>query len=296
MMSLLVTVYLTLVTVIGYCPQPGSALVYTHTPWQIVGGVGSCPSPEQGESTLSQINSNISSFLSILMAVSQCGDGLWYRVAYLNMSDSTQACPSSWMMEINAPVRTCGRPPSTGASCPGEYFSTRSLQYSKVCGRVIGYQYGDPGAFNLHQRQRANSPDDNYVDGVSVTHGISRTHIWTYAVGVSEANLFNHSGNCPCSSPAATTNVLPPSFIGDNYFCESGNPGRGSPGGVVFEDDPVWDGEQCEGECCSNGKSPPWFSVTLPKPTSDDIEVRICGDEGTHNEDTPVQLLEIFIQ
>ena len=42
----------------------------------------------------------------------------------------------------------------------------------------------------------------------------------------------------------------------------------------------------CEGECCSNGKSPPWFSVTLPNPTYDDIEVRICGDEGTRNEDT----------
>jgi hypothetical protein len=48
-----------------------------------------------------------------------------------------------------------------------------------------------------------------------------------------------------------------------------------------------------------NGKSPPWFStsVTLPSTTSDDIEVRICDqDEGTHNEDTPIQLLEIFVQ
>ena len=66
-------------------------------------------------------------------------------------------------------------------------------------------------------------------------------------------------------------------------------------GGIIFEDDPVWDGEQCEGECCSNGKSPPWFSVSFPNPTSDDIEVHICGDEGTHNEDTPIQLLEIII-
>ena len=295
MMSLLVTVYLTLVTVIGCCPQSGSALVYT--PWQIFGEVGDCPSLEQKESTLSQINSNISSFLSRLMAVPQCGDGLWYQVAYLNMSDSTQECPSNWMMEINAPVRTCGRPTSAGASCSGEYFSTRSLQYSKVCGRAIGYQYGDPGAFNLHRRQPANGPDDNYVDGVSITYGMPRTHIWTYAVGVSEANLYNHSGNCPCSSPAATTNVFPPDFIGNNYFCESGNQDQtlDSISGF-FGGDPVWDGDQCEGECCSNGKSPPWFSVTLPNPISDDIEVRICGDEGTHNEDTPIQLLEVFIQ
>ena len=27
----------------------------------------------------------------------------------------------------------------------------------------------------------------------------------------------------------------------------------------------------------------------------DDIEVRICGDEGIGNEDTPVELIEIYI-
>ena len=292
-MSLLVTVYLTLVTVIGCCTQPGSAVVYTYTPWQTVGEVGSCPSPEQKESALSQINDNTLPFLSRLKVVPQCGDGLWYRVAYLNMNDSTQECPSNWME--GTPVRTCGRLTSEGASCSGEYFSTRSLQYSKVCGRAIGYQYGDPGAFSIFLREPANSPDDNYVDGVSITHGMPRTHIWTYAVGATEATVLNHTGNCPCSSPAATTNELPPSFIGDNYFCESGNP-EGITGGIVFEDDPVWDGEQCEGECCSNGKSPPWFSVSLPNPTSDDIEVRICANEGTSNEDTLIQLLELFIQ
>ena len=35
--------------------------------------------------------------------------------------------------------------------------------------------------------------------------------------------------------------------------------------------------------------------VELPNPINDDIEVRICGDEGTSNEDTPIELLEIYI-
>lgn len=39
---------------------------------------------------------------------------------------------------------------------------------------------------------------------------------------------------------------------------------------------------------------PPWFSVDLPNPTTDDIEVRICA--GNSDEDTPIGLLELYIQ
>ena len=293
--SLLFMIYLTSMTIIGYCPQPSSALVYS--PWRIV-DEDDCSCHSHNNIIISRSKSAISSFLAQLKRVPQCGDGLWYRVAYLDMRNSTQECPSNWMERSTPQLRACGRPTSVGANCSSENFSTGALglQYSKVCGRVIGYQYGNPGAFNLHRRPQTNSPDDNYVDGVSVTHGLPRSHIWTYAAGVSGAISFDHSGNCPCTNPAASTNVLPPHFVGDNYFCESGNQENRIDISKFFDADPLWDGEQCEGECCSNGKSPPWFSVTLPKLTSDDIEVRICGDEDTHNEDTPIQLLEIYMQ
>ena len=39
-----------------------------------------------------------------------------------------------------------------------------------------------------------------------------------------------------------------------------------------------------------------WFSMELPSSSTDDIEVRICGNEGTDNEDTPIELMEIYIQ
>ena len=209
----------------------------------------------------------------------------------------TQQCPPNWKQVNTAltSVRACGQLTTTRASCSGEYFSTGSLQYSKACGRAIGYQDGSTDTFVAIGAQR-NTIDDPYVDGVSVTYGMPRTHIWTFAAGASEARVANYTTNCPCANPAADTTPAP-NFVGENYFCESGNPGEGlGSGEIIFENDPVWDGEKCEGECCSNGKSPPWFSVTLPNPTSDDIEVRICGDEGTSNEDTPIQLLEIYIQ
>ena len=84
-------------------------------------------------------------------------------------------------------------------------------------------------------------------------------------------------------------------FVGDNYYCESGNPADTFGYYHIYTEDRLWDGEQCEGECCSNGKSPPWFSVELPNSTTDDIEVRICSGEGNQDE-TLVQLLELYIQ
>ena len=92
----------------------------------------------------------------------------------------------------------------------------------------------------------------------------------------------------------------PPEFVGDNYYCESANEAEiesfaGPP--EFFAADKLWDGQQCdhEGTCCTT-KSPPWFSVELANSTNDSIEVRICGDEGTNNEDTPIELLKIYIQ
>ena len=252
-----------------------------------------CQTHQERQSAIHSLKESISEIVSQYMIVPECGEGVWFRVAYLNMNDSTQECPSNWT-EISSPVRTCGRPASVGApSCPGVFYSTQSLWYSKVCGRVIGYQDGSTDAFRSTDMETI-SVDGYYVDGVSVTHGgVPRTHIWTYASGAVDSD-YHYITNCPCASQPG---VSPLSFIGNNYFCESGNHGQGTASRVeFFQDDPLWDGEQCEGECCSNGKSPPWFSVTLSDPTTDDIEVRICGDEGTDNEDTPIQLLEIYIQ
>ena len=136
---------------------------------------------------------------------------------------------------------------------------------------------------------------NNYVDGVSITYGRnSRRHIWTYAAGVTDNSTVHTPNNCPCSD---SNSEQPPEFVGVNYYCESANPSDEVHGpAFLYSSDKLWDGEQCSGEgtCCTN-MSPPWFSVELADPMSADIEVRICGDENTNNEDTPIELLEIYI-
>ena len=86
-----------------------------------------------------------------------------------------------------------------------------------------------------------------------------------------------------------------PPFVGNNYYCESGYNGTDYPSSVLYTSDPLWDGEQCgsEGSCCSTA---PWFTVDLVNPTSDDIEVCICSNRIEIEEDTAIQLLELYVQ
>ena len=239
---------------------------------------------------LDSANSNIASIQSQaanLQTQLHCGPGQWHRVAYLNMSETSQQCPFPWREYNTSGVRACGRPVSHGESCAAVSYSI-SHQYSGVCGRVTGYQVASPDGF----RNAGDSIDQSYMDGISITHGHSRVHIWSYVAGVTQSSSQHTHNNCPCSSLAGNGHQ---SFVGNNYYCESGNPNDDWES-HLYSNDKLWDGQQCEGTCCKNNKFPPWFSVQLPVPTNDAIEVRICGDESTSNEDTPVELVEIFVQ
>ena len=267
--------------------------VHGHLTMPIVNVPSPRVCPEVDE-LLQQIRSNITDVLSKRDIVSECGDGLWYRVAYLNMTDPSQQCPSAWREYNTSGVRACGRPLNDSRSCSAVFYPTRH-QYSKVCGRVVGYQLGSPDAF---YRSKNVSIDyfAGYMDGVSITHGLPRNHIWSYSGGVTESkNRDTIFSICPCST-GTLQGTRAQSFVSENYYCESGNSDAAWHPDVFYQSDPLWDGQQCEGTCCSGTKSPPWFSVQLPTHTTDRIEVRICGDEPTENEDTPVEFLEIYVQ
>ena len=268
---------------------------------QVIPGTepGACPSQEDRDAARQNLHNAASSILQQQFGdtvSARCGPGEWYRVAYLNMSDPTQQCPSSLRLYSSSGIRACGRPSVGGSSCSSLIFSGDSRQYSKVCGQVIGYQVGSTDVFDNQQ----NSIDAVYVDGVSITYGSPRMHIWTYAAGLSEQLLAtNEVFSCPCLVAGSSfTPQTPPSFVGNNYYCESGNPFSAFENTDVlrYTSDPLWDGQQCEGQCCSDGRTSPWFSVTLTNPTTDDVEIRICGSESTTREDTPISLMELYVQ
>ena len=226
--------------------------------------------------------------------------GGWSRVAYINMTDPTHECPPAWM-EITEPVRTCGRAnqtlshpanPAMLGGCSSAKFSTSGISYTHVCGRILGYQFGSPDAFHPHLRSYYTRIEDPYFDGVVVTHGTDKEHIWTFAASASESDS-SISDACPCTNVRSTQTI--PTFVGEDYFCETAISGGWTD--VFYPDDPLWDGENCgPGSTCCEFNDPPYFCKSLSEATTDDIEVRICADESLHNEDTPVELVEIFVQ
>ncbi len=163
------------------------------------------------------------------------------------------------------------------------------MEYTEVCGRVLGHQYGNTNAFGY--RDPPASIDEQYVDGVSITHGTPRQHIWSFACALAETSR-DINTHCPCDTGRFSA-VRAPGYVGDNYFCETGFI-YATPQG--FGGDPLCDGEGCSVSTCCTFNSPPWFSVSLPTPTTDDLEVRICGDESPSDEDTYIELLQLYVK
>ena len=222
-----------------------------------------------------------------------CGSGGgWTRIGYLDMSDSTQSCPGTLAQLTRYGVRYCRRAGNTHGSCSSTTFSPNGLYYSQVCGRVTAFQLAHTDAVSpaIFGGQGLNSW---YVDGISITRGNPREHVWTLMSALYDNHLSN-TDSCPC----ATGSTIPsPTFVGNNYYCESGNPNTWYGNNILYPNDPLWDGQDCaalESPCCTNPNLP-WFHRTLNS-TNEFIEMRVCGNERPNAEDTPISFYEMYIK
>lgn len=218
----------------------------------------------------------------------------WTRVGFLDMTDATADCPPGFRLYEVGSVRACGRPIG-GPSCASVKFPSIGVSYSKVCGRVVGYQYASTDAVDVRfiGPEIYNDIDSYYADVVSITRGFPRQHLWSYLGGVSEA--IYDAGNCPCNNPPGATQLVRP-FMGNDYYCESGNPGAWT--FKLYPDDPLWNGMECgpqESACCAV-PGQPWFHRTFNTTSTEQIELRVCADEDTTYDDLPVSFYEIFVK
>ena len=212
------------------------------------------------------------------------GAGDWTRAVYLNISDPNQQCPSNWTL-VTTPIRGCGRRNINYYSCDSATFSVRDHTYSSVCGRILAYQKGYTTAFlGAHNHQNLDTVDKAYLSGVSLTHGPagSRQHIWSFVGAWYEQDPnYRTELNCPCTNTNVSWPYQVPSFVNNDYFCDTGNPGPGYNHTTYYTDDPLWDGEGCNStSTCCEFNTPPWFCTSLLQPTNGDLEIRNCFYHG----------------
>ena len=123
-----------------------------------------------------------------------CGgvDGIWKRIANLDVGAGDD-CPSPWVKGSYNGASYC-LPASSGGGCYSVFYSTNGISYQTVCARGSVFPKDSlDGIKNL-------GINDLYVDGLSITRGNPREHIWTYA--------FSH-GNWNCANP--------PTFVGSHW-------------------------------------------------------------------------------
>ena len=226
-----------------------------------------------------------------------CGGnkGGWMRIAHIN---KRSACPSGWTSHNS--YCTGG----SSAGCYSAHFPTNSTRYSKVCGKVVGYQKGTMDGFYpfayAHGKVNGYAPDTTsrsldgvYVDGISITSGNPRKHVWTYVVGQNDDGIHSQY-NCPCAKYPGPD---PPTYVGKHYYCESGTTALDYSSSKVYTNDTLWDGKGClpENSCCYDAGMP-WFFRQFPAITTEDIEVRICRDQEFADEGVAVRQLQLYIQ
>ena len=214
----------------------------------------------------------------------------WVKVGYLDMSDPAQQCPDSWQKVTSPAGASCEKKDSS--YCDSVYITTSGASYQMVCGRFLGYQIGTTDAFDsIHVPGLGRNLETYYVDGVSITYGSpgNRTHVYTYAAGFNE---YNDIDACPCAS-----GEYPPDFVGSDYYCESGNADGTINYKMLYYADVLWDGQLCRHDevTCCDPPNLPWFCKNFTNPITADLEVRICLDEDSDNENVALQFFELYI-
>ncbi|MGB0592578.1 MAG: fibrinogen-like YCDxxxxGGGW domain-containing protein [Myxococcota bacterium] len=208
--------------------------------------------------------------------------GGWTRVANV---EAQSGCPDGWAYSESPPV--CRR---SAQGCQSATFLSKGITHHEVRGYVRAFQYGSMDAFNLSS---GGNIDDIYLDGLSVTRGSPQEHVWSYAVSHSVPNG-SQEWACPCHQGAG--GAAPPGFVGEHYYCETGNSAT-TPQSEWYLDDPLFDGAGCgAGNTCCDEPDLPWFERSWSAPSTEDLEVRLCSDQDTTNEDIGVERMELFVR
>lgn len=263
-------------------------------------GSPTCPPEGARKDILGELDKELDEIIDAQLPVFQqlslpvhCPGYGWVRVTDFNLETNSSAeCPGGWSRNNNgAPHCISGMT----RGCRSANFSTNSLRYSQICGRVQGFQIGPTTGFSPSTGSNPKELDDAYLDGVSITRGSPRHHIWSFGAGYSSTTIPRTEAQewmCPCF---AETVMSVPSFVDESYFCNSGTAGHPD-FMAVYHRNPLWDGQGClpGSTCCGKG---PYFFANLTESSCDHLEVRICTSESHDSRvDVGVNIVELYVR
>ncbi len=207
--------------------------------------------------------------------------GGWMRVADV---DAAKGCPGQWQQVTSGALKACWRN-TGGAVCRTASFATVGAAWSEARGYVKAFQYASMDGFHPSV-----GIDGTYVDGISLTHGTPRKHIWSWGVGLQKSGA---GGNgCPCAPGGSAV----PGFVGNNWYCESTNP-TGTWSAQWYTADVLYDGKGCPaGNTCCAPSGLPWFQRDMGSSGSDALDARLCSDQESGNEDIGVTRMELWVR
>ena len=208
----------------------------------------------------------------------KCGPGNWVKIGSVNPLDS---CPSGFTSTNIGGAQVCWK---SSKGCTSFSFKPKQ-HYRAVCGAAAAYTYGSPDAFG-YIHSSSETIDQAYVDGISITHGHPRQHLFTYAATVVWTS-------CPCKGGKSG-----PAFVGNNSYCGDQVLAPGQrwrrqwyPNTILWHAASNCAAPKCQNDFC------PWFSVETAKgATSNPVEVCSCQDQVYRDEAIGIAHLEIYVR
>ena len=190
------------------------------------------------------------------------------------------SCPSGFEIRSDTSNPLLCRRLNISAGCSSVIYPSNGMSYSQVCGTVRVYQQETPDGFQSRNEQilRNNqSVNQNYVDGVSLTHGTTpnRNHIWTYTAAIKFGDDVDRCQTCDRHKPF---------YIGTNFTCIAGH----CTAWPCNLNNAIW----TDGFSCAGNET---FCRQLSESTTDNIEMRVCRDEHRRDEDILISFVEIFV-
>lgn len=240
--------------------------------------------------------------------ITECGGGEWTKIIQFDLSKGDQ-CPSNWQLVNHQGKKGCDS--KVNGACSPVFMNVGNVKFSSVCGRAIGYQIAFPDAFAVGTTPMI---DRLYVDGLSITYGFPREHVWTYAVGASKDFLFDgKTANCPCDKGEPQ-----PRFVGEHMYCDSGH--RVSTQAEIeqfsgpnlyteIHNQTLWTdqcGEEKANTCCQDQTTPhdwddlvnpPWFRRDdLKIKDNSFFEIRLCTHEIDMQEGALITAMDLYVK